>query len=123
MSRRSRRQRGKILEARRVKKEKEIKAQRQQEIEKRTQAKQEMERRRQAKLNPKPYTFSGNLSDLEASNYIVKCSYCGRKYTQELTDQIPGFREEEYDICPYCRKVNGSSHDVEFFNRKLDENY
>lgn len=45
MSRRSRRQRGKLLEAKREKKEKEIKAQLQ----------QEMERRRQADLKPKPH--------------------------------------------------------------------
>lgn len=53
--------------------------------------------------------------------YPVKCYHCGKQYLQREEDQIPGFREKEYDICPYCHESNGSSMEVEYHNSKLEE--
>jgi hypothetical protein len=50
---------------------------------------------------------------------IVTCGCCGRQYRQCVTRQIEGFRDREYDICPYCREANGSSVEEEYFNNKL----
>lgn len=50
---------------------------------------------------------------------IVSCKACGKKYYQWLEDQIPGCRSKDYDICPYCSTINGSSMEVEFHNKEL----
>lgn len=52
---------------------------------------------------------------------IVVCKSCGRKYKQWQEDQVPGFRDVEYDYCPYCHEVNGQSMEVDFINRKVGE--
>lgn len=57
---------------------------------------------------------------LGISKNTVKCRHCGKKYGQEVTDQIAGFRDRDYDICPYCHEVNGSSMEEEYSNYKLD---
>ena len=57
----------------------------------------------------------------DAHNNIVSCKHCGKKYIQRTEDQQPGFRERDYDRCPYCGKDNGSSMEVEYLNRKLEE--
>ena len=51
----------------------------------------------------------------------VKCYHCGKQYMQRTEDQVPGFRDREYDICPYCHEENGSSMEVEYFNYKIGE--
>lgn len=40
-------------------------------------------------------------------------------YYQHTTEQVAGFRDVDDDICPYCKKSNGKSGDVEFYNRVL----
>lgn len=50
---------------------------------------------------------------------IVKCSYCGKNYRQETESQISGFRDRDYDVCPYCGEDNGSSMEVEYHNYKI----
>jgi len=50
----------------------------------------------------------------------VKCVHCGKVYIQYIEEQIPGCRDKEYDICPYCNKENGSSMELDFFNSKVE---
>lgn len=56
----------------------------------------------------------------ESERSKVKCMECGKEYYQRIEDQVPGFRDREYDICPYCYAENGSSMEYEFFNSKLE---
>jgi len=63
--------------------------------------------------------FERVIREYEKS-YPVKCYHCGKRYLQREAEQIPGFRETSYDICPYCHESNGSSMDVEYINHKLD---
>ncbi len=59
--------------------------------------------------------------ELGISKDIVKCSFCGKKYMQETQDQTPGFRDMDYDVCPYCKKINGRSMSEEYFNFKISD--
>lgn len=52
---------------------------------------------------------------------VVSCKHCGKDYIQVQTDQTPGFRSSEDDVCPYCHEVNRSSLAVEFDNFPMDE--
>ena len=65
------------------------------------------------------YNENGELQEYESSRGIVKCSHCGKAYRQVTEDQVPGFRDKSYDICPYCNETNRSSMEVEFDNSKL----
>lgn len=57
---------------------------------------------------------------LGASTSIVTCKFCKKKYKQITQDQTPGFRDMEFDICPYCKEVNGKSMSEEYYNSKMD---
>ena len=57
---------------------------------------------------------------LGISKEQVTCEHCGKTYLQEVTDQVPGFRDLDYDICPYCHEINGSSRSEEYYNYKID---
>lgn len=46
---------------------------------------------------------------LDESEKIVTCCHCGKKYMQWTEEQVPGFRDKEYDYCPFCCEVNSSS--------------
>lgn len=54
--------------------------------------------------------------------YEIKttCKKCNKDYLQWTEEQIAGFRDRDYDFCPYCGAENGSSMEVEFHNRKMD---
>ncbi len=65
------------------------------------------------------YNENGELQEYESYNGIVKCSHCNKAYRQTVEDQVPGFRDKYYDICPYCNQTNGSSMEVEYDNTKL----
>lgn len=52
----------------------------------------------------------------------VKCQNCGKIYSQIEKEQVPGFRDLEYDTCPYCNTVNGRSMTYEYLNSKKEEN-
>lgn len=65
------------------------------------------------------YNENGNLQEFEENSSIVLCSKCRMKYRQRTVEQVPGFREIDEDICPFCGYVNGRSSDVEFYNSKL----
>ena len=49
------------------------------------------------------------------------CSNCNRKYHQRVEEQVPGFRERDDDICPYCHTSNGSSMSYEYYNCTMEE--
>lgn len=51
----------------------------------------------------------------------VKCPHCNKTYIQEVEEQIPGFREMDYDICPYCNAENGRSMSEEYYNSKVED--
>ena len=65
------------------------------------------------------YNENGDLQEYESSNKVVKCKHCGKAYHQEVEEQVPGFRDRSYDICPYCKEENGSSMDVDYSNSKM----
>ena len=67
------------------------------------------------------YDENGIMREFEESNDIVVCKHCKKMYYQHTTDQVPGFRDVDDDICPYCKKSNGKSGDVEFYNRVLTQ--
>jgi ssDNA-binding Zn-finger/Zn-ribbon topoisomerase 1 len=57
--------------------------------------------------------------ELGVNKKIVNCPHCNNRYMQETQDQVAGFRDIDYDICPYCGKINGQSMQEEFYNYKL----
>ena len=65
------------------------------------------------------YNENGSLQEYESSSGIVKCSHCARAYRQTVMEQVPGFRERDNDVCPYCGELNGSSMEVEYTNSKI----
>ena len=65
------------------------------------------------------YNENGDLQDYESYDSVVKCKYCGKAYHQEVEEQVPGFRDRSYDICPYCNEENGSSMEVDYSNSKM----
>ena len=67
------------------------------------------------------YDENGDLREFEESNSVVVCKHCKKMYDQHTEEQVPGFRTVDDDICPYCKKSNGRSGDVEFFNRALTQ--
>ena len=66
------------------------------------------------------YNENGDLQEYATSDRIVKCKYCDKAYKQSIEEQVPGFRDKSYDICPYCGKENGSSMEEEYCNYKVD---
>ena len=55
------------------------------------------------------------------SSEVVTCPNCHKNYRQETESQVAGFREKDYDLCPYCQNENGFSMSVEYHNYKLDQ--
>lgn len=51
--------------------------------------------------------------------YKTKCPECGKEFIVTEFDQIPGFRDKEELICPYCHKVLRTSMEVEFYPEKV----
>lgn len=49
----------------------------------------------------------------------VVCKSCHKTYAQFTEKQIEGFRERDYDRCPYCGAENNSSMEIEYRNMKL----
>ena len=67
------------------------------------------------------YDENGIMREFEESDDIVVCKHCQKMYYQHTTEQVPGFRDVDDDICPYCKKSNGRSGDIEFYNRALTQ--
>ena len=67
------------------------------------------------------YNEDGVLTNFEEYDGIVVCKHCKKTYYQNKTEQVPGFRDKSYDICPYCSEENGSSMEWEYSNRKMTD--
>lgn len=65
------------------------------------------------------YDENDRLYEFENKDGYVACSKCFKIYWQRLEEQIPGFREREYDICPYCGEEHGSSMSYDYINSKI----
>lgn len=63
--------------------------------------------------------WNDHLHDYPQTRTI--CKLCKKQYKQWIEYQVPGFRSRDYDICPYCGTENGSSMEIEFHNKKLEE--
>lgn len=61
------------------------------------------------------------VEDYHTYNSTVVCQHCGKPYYQEREDQIPGFRDMDYDHCPYCNQVNGQSMSYEYRNYAISK--
>ena len=48
------------------------------------------------------YDENNVLCEYEENRFIAVCSNCHKLYHRTVSEQIPGFREREYDNCPYC---------------------
>ena len=69
----------------------------------------------------KAYDENGNLREFEECENILVCNHCKKPYRQRTEEQVPGFRDVDDDICPYCHESNGRSGDVEFYNEPLSD--
>ena len=49
------------------------------------------------------------------------CSKCNRTYLCEIVEQVPGFRDTEEEICPYCGEVVRTSLEYEFHTTKIED--
>lgn len=67
------------------------------------------------------YNENGVLQEYPEEVSVVKCSYCKKDFQQETVDQVPGFRDRSFNICPYCGSVLGSSMEIEYSNSKIPE--
>ena len=69
------------------------------------------------------YNADGQLQNFDEWEHVVVCKKCGRPYHQVCEEQVPGFRDKDYDTCPYrgCGWVNGSSMSVEYNNSVMPE--
>ena len=66
------------------------------------------------------YDENGNLRNFDVSERKRKCPNCKKIYLQRLEEQVPGFRDRDYDICPYCGSENDTSMSYEYHNSKLN---
>lgn len=48
------------------------------------------------------------------NKYIEECPHCGKKFLCKETNQVPGFRDRDSKICPYCHSEICSSMEVEY---------
>ena len=48
------------------------------------------------------YDENGDLREFGEYDDIVICKYCKKMYHRHIEEQVPGFREADDDICPYC---------------------
>lgn len=67
------------------------------------------------------YNENGVLTEYEECDNVAVCMCCKKPYYRHETEQVPGFRDRDYDICPYCGEVNGSSMEWEYSNRKMTD--
>lgn len=67
------------------------------------------------------YNENNKLTEYEEAHSLAVCESCHKVYRRTVNEQIPGCREREYDICPYCGNDNGSSMNYEYYNSMLTE--
>lgn len=61
------------------------------------------------------------IEDCHISSSTVVCRHCGKPYYQDREDQVPGFRDMEYDDCPYCHETNGKSMSYDYHNHPMTD--
>ena len=66
------------------------------------------------------YNENGELAEYDVSFGITECPKCHKKYKQTIEEQVPGFRDMSYDICPYCGSENNRSMEVDYNNSKIE---
>ena len=66
------------------------------------------------------YDENGKLCEFEGNTSVSVFNKCHRLYRSFKSEQIPGFREREYDFCPYCGYENDSSMTYEYSNSILN---
>lgn len=66
------------------------------------------------------YNENGDLQAFEETSAKVKCIKCKKVYLQHIEEQVPGFRDKSFDVCPYCKNENGNSMSVEYTNYKIE---
>ena len=66
-------------------------------------------------------SWINHINDTPLESELESCSKCGKTYFCYKEDQIPGSRMRDYNYCPYCGNMNGSSMEVEFNTRKLTD--
>ena len=57
---------------------------------------------------------------MDGITYTHKCCRCEKEFIVTETLQTPGFRNMEYEICPYCGATNRKSMEVEFETQRLE---
>ena len=67
------------------------------------------------------YNADGELQNFDEWSQVVVCKKCGKPYHQDCEEQVPGFRDMDYDICPYCGNENGRSMSEEYSNSAMTE--
>ena len=68
------------------------------------------------------YNENGDLQNYaEITGLLVFCPKCHKPYRQDKEEQVPGFRDMDYDICPYCHNENGHSMSWEYSNYPLSD--
>lgn len=63
------------------------------------------------------------VNHLKEQSYVVSCPKCKRKFKVYETNQIPGFRDTEDMICPYCGEKVKTSMEYEYTTEKIGELY
>ena len=54
-------------------------------------------------------------------NYVDVCPKCKKKFRVYESNQIPGFRDTEYMICPYCGETVRASMEYEYTTEKMED--
>jgi uncharacterized protein YbaR (Trm112 family) len=67
------------------------------------------------------YNSNGQLQNFDEWENTVVCPKCKKPYHQYCEEQVPGFRDMSYDICPYCKNDNGHSMSEEYTNTQFTE--
>ncbi len=49
---------------------------------------------------------------------VAVCPSCHKQFRYWTEDQVPGCRDKDYLICPYCKTELDSSMEVEYHVRK-----
>ena len=59
--------------------------------------------------------------ELENFSYVATCPKCGKRFKVYEYEQIPGFRDTERLICPYCNTTVYESMEYEYGTEKMED--
>ena len=63
--------------------------------------------------------WNDHISD-NYSSETEQCPKCGKRFICITEEQVPGFRERDEKICPYCGEELCSSMEYEYTCRKIE---